>query len=168
MIGLAFLGAALLWLALVAYLAFKIPGWLGLKRIGWLLSVVLLALGLIGPFVDHWVGMRQFQKLCDEQTSPRIAPDAKSVEWGERTYSTPVGLEGYAVNILATTASFTDQASRKIFLEYEHFSTKGGRIARLAMMGGQHSCSTEQVSSKHYYQIKSIPAYQKIVNGVTK
>ncbi len=168
MIGVTFLAAGLLWLALAAYLSARLPQWLGFKKLLWPARAALFALLLVGPFVDHIVGMQQFQKLCDERTTPRIARDARSVEWGERTYSTPIRLEGYAINILATTASYTDQASRKVFLEYEHFSTKGGRIAGLAMMGGQHSCSVEQVSSKHYSQIKSIPAYQKIVNGVSK
>ena len=70
MIGLLFLGAALLWLALSGYLALQLPKWFGVSKpvARWLTSAAVFLILLIGPFVDHIVGMRQFQKLCDEQT----------------------------------------------------------------------------------------------------
>jgi hypothetical protein len=168
MIGLSFLAVALLWLALAFYLTVNLPRWLDLKKLIWPLRIVLLSILLVGPFVDEIVGMRQFRALCEERTTPRIASDAATVEWAKVSDSTPQLLKGFVINVEASTVSYTDSATGKVFLAYEYFKTKGGRIAGFALMGGWHSCSAESNQSKYSSEIKAIPAYQKIVNGVQK
>lgn len=168
MIGLLFLAVGLLWLALAYYLTVNLPRWLGLKKLVWPLRAVLLPVLLVGPFVDEIVGMRQFRALCEERTGPRIADDAASVEWAKVFDSKPQLLKGFVVDVEASTVSYTDLATGKVFLEYEYFKTKGGRIAGIALMSGWHSCSAESNQNKYSSQIKAIPAYQKIVNGVQK
>ena len=81
MIGLMFLGAALLWLLLVIYLTVTVPRWLGLQRSkAWLLRSLLLPLLLVGPFADHLIGMWQFEKLCVEDGRLEISPAAANTK----------------------------------------------------------------------------------------
>ena len=168
MIGLMFLAAGLLWLALAIYLIVRLPHWLRLKKFVRPLQAVLLLLLLVMPFVDEIVGMRQFRALCEERTAPRIADDAASVEWAKVSDSKPQLLKGFVIDVEASTVSYVDSATEKVFLEYEYFKTRGGRIAGIALMEGWHSCSAESKQNKYSSQIKAIPAYQKIVNGVQK
>lgn len=169
MIGLMFLGVALLWLGLTVYLTIKLPRWLGLKSsTSWLLRLVLVPLLLVGPFVDEIVGMRQFEKICDEQTAIQISPMAVSVKRAKRIYSSEVNVPGYLITIVLTTATYVDLDTNEVFLTYNHFSTRGGRVAGLALMGGKHSCSAEKSVHKNHSQLWQIPIYQKIVNGDSK
>lgn len=166
MIGLMFLGAALLWLGLTVYLTIKVPRLLGLKNYAsWLLRLLLVSLLLVGPFVDEIVGMRQFERLCEEQAGIQIRPVAASVRNAKRTYSPEVILPGYLINIVSTTATYVDLDSNEVYLRYNHFSTRGGRVAGLALMGGWHSCSAEKTNHKDHQQLQQIPSYTKIVIG---
>lgn len=141
MIGLAFLGVAILWLVLIVFFSLKIPKWLGLERTGWLLSLVLLVLGLVGPFVDHWIGMRQFDKLCAEQTSLQIYPAAITAKRGKVISSAYELLNGYLIPIDRRVDSFVDTDTGQAIARYYHFSTPGGRVGKLVRLGSDYECA---------------------------
>jgi hypothetical protein len=165
-IGLIFLGAALLWLAFTVYLTIKVPRWLGFKNpASWLVRTLLVPVLLIGPFVDHIVGMRQFEKLCEEKTAITVSPNAGSIKQARDISSEKRILPGYWINIWAGTRTFFDIDSGEEFLSYPVYRTRGGRVAGLALMGGWHSCSAESPSNKNHAQVQSIWIYRKIING---
>ena len=76
MIGLLFLGAIFLWLTLVYQITLRVPKWLNLKRHAWAVQALVAVVLLVGPFVDHLIGMRQFEKLCAEEGRLQISPAA--------------------------------------------------------------------------------------------
>jgi hypothetical protein len=144
MIGLMFLGVAILWLALTVYLTIKTPRWFGLKNYAsWLLRLVLVPLLLVGPFVDEIVGMRQFERLCEESHKPWISADSEKVRRARRVDSPIVDLTGYWINIRSQPESFVDQESGGTFLKYRLLHTSGGRIAGIALLGGARSCAPD-------------------------
>ncbi len=145
MIGLAFLGVAILWLALTIYLTIKIPRWLGLvNRTSWLLRLLLVPLMLVGPFIDEIVGMRQFEELCKERAVVKVSSNAAEVlrATRKRDGNLPMlELPGYWIKIQSQREGFIDVDTGKTFLSYEILHTRGGRIVGMALMGGEHSCS---------------------------
>lgn len=146
MIGLMFLGAALLWLVLVVFLALKIPKWLGLKRTGWMLSLVLLVIGSIGPFVDHWVGMKQFERLCaNARTSIQVSPDIGKVMRAKTNLPKYIDLPGYFVNIQMVRSEYIDIDTNRPFLSYETYFTPGGKVGGLVMLGSNYSCDVTAI-----------------------
>jgi hypothetical protein len=141
MIGLMFLGVALLWLWLTVYLTVKAPRWLGLKSYtSALLRLLLVPLLLVGPFVDEIVGMRQFERICQERAVVWVNPGAEKVTRAREGSERYEDLAGYWVPIRVRKIVFLDADSGEPFVGYEALSTKGGRIARIALLGGEHSC----------------------------
>lgn len=167
MIGLSFIGVFLFWIGLSIYFGKNIPKWFHWR---WQtpISLLLIPAIAVSPFVDEVVGMRQFKKLCEEMTVPRIALGAELVEWGDAVYSKPVLLENYLVDIFSETETYRDVSTGKVFLEYEYFRTKGGRVAGILLMGGWHSCSAAKTPSPYAPRLKALHAYQKIINGIKK
>ena len=141
MIGLSFLAVALLWLALVYYLTVNLPRWLGFKKGVWPLRAVLLPLLLVGPFLDEIVGMKQFRTLCEERSVVQVSPGAEKVKRARDSERTTTELKGYWISIRSQPVEYIDSDSGSVFLKYEILHTKGGRIAGMTLMGGQHSCS---------------------------
>jgi hypothetical protein len=170
MIGLSFLAIGLLWLAFSVFVGHKLPRWLGIRNpVGkWAVTAAAVVVLLIGPFVDHIVGMRQFERLCDERTAPRIAADAASVELAQVSDSASRVLDGFFIDIQVSTVSYADPATGKALLEYEYFKTRGGRIAGLALMGGWNSCSAESKNSQYLSQLRALPVFRNNINGVQK
>ena len=142
MIGLMFLGVALLWLGLTVYLTIKLPRWLGLKSsTGWLLRLVLVPLLLVGPFVDEIVGMRQFERLCSEaRNSIWLSPTAGSVKRAKTNTPAYTFVPSLWIDVEVTKTMYLDVDTNQPFLIYNTFFTKGGRIWGLLLMGGTHSC----------------------------
>ena len=167
MIGLLFLTAVLLWLALSAYVAIHLPKWFAVSKPveRWLISAVVFLLLVVGPFVDHIVGMRQFEKLCKEQTAITASPDAETVKRGKSVMSSETILPGFFIKIKSYKVSYIDLDTGKVFLTYNYFSTRGGRVAGLALMGGAHGCSADDRENKNHRELQQIPIYQKIVKG---
>ncbi len=168
MIGLSFLAVGLLWLALAFYLAFNLPGWLGLKKGVWPLRAVLLLLLLVGPFVDEIVGMRQFRKLCEEQTAIEISSTAGAVRRARDMSTEPHILPGYWISIWAGKRIYFDMDTGKEFLSYPVYRTQGGRVAGLMLLGGWHFCSAENGDNKNHKQFKEVNAYELLSNGRKK
>ena len=165
MIGLSFLAAGLLWVAAAWWLCKRLPRSLGIQKHGiWLIAVCFPAL-LVLPFVDHIVGMRQFEKLCEEQTGITVSPESSSVKRGDSTLSGATRLSGYAININLHKVSHSDLDTKKIFLTYNYFSTSGGRVAGLALMGGKHSCAASNPKNINHSDYLKATAYKRTVNG---
>ena len=139
--GLIFFGILGGWIFLSFYLPVKIPGWLGLKRYGGLVTVVLIPLMLGAMFIDEVIGMRQFERLCNERAVVWVSPEAGQVARATRPEQTETQLSGYWIAIQSQPVVYIDSDTGKPFYSYEILHTKGGLVAGIAMMGGEHSCS---------------------------
>lgn len=146
MIGMMFLAVGLLWLALSWYIAKRVPVWSSIRQpIAQLLmrAVVMLVL-LVGPFVDHIVGMRQFEKLCAEDGRLEISPAAAMTKRARELDAQSEALKGYAIPIDRQVRRIIDMDTSEQIAQYKHFSTPGGRIGGLSMLGGRDTCSAAQ------------------------
>lgn len=144
MIGILFLFAIGLWVALCVYLARKIPKWLGIERYTRSASVISFLLLLIIPFVDEIVGMRQFERLCENaRTRIWVSPDIGNVSRAKTNTPVYIPVSGYWINIESTKTTYIDIDTGKDFLSYETFFTKGGRIWGQTLLGGFHSCKVD-------------------------
>lgn len=145
MIGLGFLAAGLLWLAFSWYVATRLPKWLGVVKPVWrrLLGTTVFLLLMVGPFVDHIVGMRQFEKLCAEQTDLQLFQNGVNAKRGRETSSTRELVGGTAIAINRSVSTITDLDTGEVIARYKHFTTRGGVFARLPMLGGEHVCSID-------------------------
>ncbi len=142
MIGLLFMAMGLLWLALSWYLAKRLPNWLSIRHpiAQWLMRAMVMLLLLVGPFVDHVIGMAQFEGLCKERAVVWVGPGAEKVTAAKEAATKHEDLSGYWISIHSRKITFLDASTGIQFMGYETLSTKGGRIARIALMGGEHSC----------------------------
>ena len=165
MIGLLFLGAALLWLALSAYLAMHMPKWFGISKpvAQWLTSAAVFLLLMVGPFVDHIVGMRQFEKLCDKaQLSIRLSPTIENVTRARTNASKYIDVPGYFVNVQMIQREYLDINTGQPFLTYETYFTHGGRVGGLARLGADYSCDVD--SSPRFTEIWKKYSMQKLMD----
>jgi hypothetical protein len=170
MIGLSFLAAGLAWLALSWYLATRLPVWLGIVKPAWQwpISALLLAAFLIGPFLDHIVGMRQFDKLCKEQTGLQISPKAENVKRGIQLSSAPQLLKGYAIPIKQRTDSIVDLGTSEVVAQYKHFSTVGGRVGGMVRLGGAYECAIFQSNHPDFSKYLGLKNQIEFTTGETK
>jgi len=148
MIGLTFLAIGLLWLAFSVFVGRKLPRWLGIRNpvAKWAVTVVAVAVLLIGPFVDHIVGMRQFQKLCDERTVIKISKTANQVIRAKQLVLPTTELSGYWIKIRSSPIVYIDADTSQEFLRYEILNTKGGRVGGLVMLEGSYQCLPKDYS----------------------
>lgn len=146
MIGLTFLAIGLLWLALSVLLAVKLPKWFGASKPvwRWLLGAVIFLVLLVGPFVDHIVGMRQFNKLCDEETSLQFTANAANTIRAKGLLSKTDRLSGYAIQIERDRRPIIDLDTNQEIGWYYRFRTGGGKVGGLLMLGGKHTCAIDQ------------------------
>ena len=165
MIGLAFLAIALVWLALSALLAAKLPKWFGVAKPEWRwsISAALFLLFLIGPFVDHAVGMKQFERLCEERAVMQVGPTATRVVRAKRLDLPTTALEGYWIEIRASSVVYLDADTGQEFLRYDILNTNGGRIAGFAMLGGSYQCTP-----KDYTPAKRLNIDKLVEQGTQK
>ena len=145
MIGLTFLAIGLLWLALSVFLAIKLPKWFGVSKPVWrgLLGGIVFVTLMIGPFVDHIVGMRQFEKLCVEQTRVQINPNSVNAKSIEFVSGESQNLSGNFILIQEAQHQLVDRDSNEVVARYNYFSTKGGWIGPLIRLGSAYGCSAE-------------------------
>lgn len=170
MIGLGFLAFGLLWLAISWYLATRLPKWLGVTRPvwRWVTGAVILLLLLVGPFVDHIVGMRQFEKLCAEETDLQIYPSAASTKRGIGVPAQIEPLEGYAVQINRQTRKIIDLDTQQLIAQYNHFATRGGRVGGLVMLGGEYTCSIRGSRHPEHRKFSAFAAQINLTYGEAK
>lgn len=170
MIGLMFLGAAILWIALSRYVAIHLPKWFGMSKpvARWLISGAVFLLLMVGPFVDHIVGMRQFQKLCDEQTGLQIYPSAVATKRGRELPAQIEPVEGQVIPVNRQSRKIIDLDTDELIAQYNYFSTRGGRVGGLIMLGGHYTCAASQLS---HFDGQKFAAFAKQINltfGETK
>lgn len=170
MIGLTFLAIGLLWLALSIFLAIKLPKWFGVSKPVWrgLLGGVIFVILTIGPFVDHIVGMRQFEKLCREQTGLQILPGEANAKQGREYFSIPKLLDGYAISIQQRTDYVLNSASEEVIMQYNHFSTYGGRVGSLIRLGSAYECAVFQANHPDFSKYRAFRQQIELVSGKSK
>lgn len=135
-----------MWLTTCAYLSFRIPRWLGIRRLAWPVSVLLLPVMFAGPIYDGFFGMRQFEQLCKQRAVSTVSPVANRVVRAKRLDQSTNELHGYWIPIRAQPVTYIDVDTGLPFFQYEGLHTKGGRIGRILLMGGMHSCWPKDIS----------------------
>jgi hypothetical protein len=161
MIGLTFLAIGLLWLALSVLLAIKLPKWFGVSKPVWrgLLGGIAFVILMVGPFVDHIVGMRQFEKLCAEQTGLQIYPNAVNAKRAQETSSKRELISATVIPINRSVNTIVDLDTNAVIAEYKRFATKGGVVGGpLTAFGGEHVCSiygSKHVDHQKYLNLKN-------------
>lgn len=167
MIGLTFLAIGLLWLAFSIFVGLKLPKWLGIQGvvIQRAVTVVALAVLLVGPFVDHIVGMWQFRRLCEEQTGLQIYPNAMNAKRGRETASKRVLVCGTAIAINRSESTITDLDTGEVIARYNYFSTKGGVIGAAPMLGGEYVCSIDGPRHPMHEQYMSLKNQLRLTYG---
>jgi hypothetical protein len=141
MIGLMFLGATVLWLIAVYQITLRVPKWLNLKKHAWTVQALVALLLLVGPFVDHIIGMRQFEKLCAEEGRLNISPAAVNTKRAKKLIEDYVPLKGYVVRIEQMVIRVVDLDTGEQIAQYKYFSTPGGVVGKLPQLGGRFTCS---------------------------
>ena len=143
MIGLTFLAIGLVWLALSVFLAIKLPKWFGATKPVWrgLLGGVIFVILTIGPFVDHIVGMRQFESLCRERAVVWTSADAKSVTKARRGETRTIILPNRWILIRSQQTNYLNVDTGKQFLRHEMLFTKGGHVGSFLRLGNDYSCA---------------------------
>lgn len=170
MIGLGFLAAGLLWLAVSWYLASRLPKWLGIARPIWRLvvgAIVLLVL-LVGPFVDHFVGMQQFERLCASDTGLWVSPKAAQTKRGKGLSSQREPLHGYVIPISRQKSSIVDLDTSEVIARYSYFASPGGSVGPLLRLGGEYTCSVEQPWHADHQRFLSLKAQVGLTYGDPK
>jgi hypothetical protein len=148
MIGLSFLAVGLAWLAFSIWFALRLGRWLGIKTPSAQKAVAAVALPilLIGPFVDHIIGMRQFERLCDERTVMKISESANQVIRAKQLAMPTVELSGYWIKIKSSPIVYVDVDTNQEFLRYEILNTKGGVVGGLVRLGNSYQCLPKDYS----------------------
>ena len=162
MIGLMFLGAAVLWLVVVYQITLWLPKWLNLKKHAWTAQALVALVLLVGPFVDHIVGMRQFEKLCAEDGRLEISPAAASTKRAKELSGQFETLQGYAIPIDRQVRRIIDLDSGEQIAQYKYFSTPGGVVGKLPQLGGLFTCSARWRKHKDSEKYDELAAQTKL------
>ena len=141
MIGLMFLAAISVWLTLVYQITLRLPKWLNLKKHAWVAQTLVALLLLVGPFADHIIGMRQFERLCAEEGRLHISPAAANTKRARGVGGGSESLKGYAIPISQSIVRIVDIDTGEQIAQYKSFSTPGGVVGGAPMLGGRYSCS---------------------------
>lgn len=168
MIGLMFFAAGLLWVATVWWLCKRIPAWLGFQKYPMWLSALIFPIVVCLPFVDHIIGMWQFEKLCAEQTGLLVYPNAANAKRGREDASKAELLEGTAIQIRRRVSSILDLDTGETIAQYNYFTTQGGVVGRLAMLGGEHVCSIYGAKHTDHQKYLALKAQIKLTYGEAK
>ena len=169
MIGLLFLAAIGLWLLFTVYLTVKVPRWLGLQGpVKWLARLLLVPLLLVGPWADHLIGMRQFEKLCAEEGRLQISPAAANTKRAKEVSGDFVPLKGYAIPIEQMIVRIVDVDTGEQVAQYKYFSTKGGIVGGLPNIGNLDACAVPQRGHIDRQKYTELAAKIKLTSGESK
>lgn len=160
--GLIFLLVVGLWLALCLYLAHHIPGWLRIKRFGWILSMLLFPLLVVSPVVDEVIGKQQFAKLCETHMyyESQDMFKAKRIRVDSPPYRR---LSGYWIPIEGRTIKYIDDETNQVILSYDDFHTDGGRL-----LGSSHIFGMEKYCLSSRDQIEKMRHLEKLIQDGVK
>lgn len=145
MIGLPLILVFVLWLGLSVFLARKIPVWVGVRHHRVPLSLVLFPVIFVTPVIDEVIGMHQFEQLCNDRAVVHVSLDAARVRRAKVVSGPVLEVPNHWIKIQAQEMVYLDVDTGKPFYTYESLITKGGRIARIARLGGLHSCSAKNI-----------------------
>lgn len=140
MIALTALVIVSVWIALCAFLARKTPRWLGIRPIGGFASFLLFLVLFIAPFIDHIVGMWQFNRLCVERAVVWVSPEAGKVKKARSPLLPAANIPGQWITILSQPLTYIDVETGEPFIKYEGLLTKGGRVAQIGLLGQTFTC----------------------------
>jgi hypothetical protein len=158
------------WLALSVFVGRRLPRWLGIRNPAgkWAVTVAAVAVLLIGPFVDHIVGMWQFQKLCDEQTGLQVYPNAAKTTRARQDSTGFERLEGNAITIRRSVSTIIDMDTGEVIARYNYFTTPGGVIGRAPMIGGEYACSVKNSMNPDHRRFLALKEQVKLTYGEMK
>lgn len=170
MIGLSFLAVVLLWLALSWYIAKRVPGWLSIRHpiAQWLMRAVVMLVLLVGPFVDHIIGMRQFEKLCAEDGRLEISPAAANTKLANARWGKSEAPKGTVIPIERSVIAIIDLDTGKQIAQYKYFSTPGGVVGKLPRLGGRFTCSAGLRGHVDENAFDALAAQTNLTYGETK
>jgi hypothetical protein len=130
--------------------------------------LLLVPLLLVGPFVDHIVGMRQFEQLCAEDGRLQISPAAANTKRANELYGQFETLEGYAIPIEGQVRRIVDSDTGEQIAQYKYFSTPGGRIGKLPELGGRFTCSASGRTHIDSKKLDALAAQTNLTYGESK
>lgn len=170
MIGMMFLAVGLLWLALSWYIAKRVPVWSSIRQpiAQWLMRAVVMLVLLVGPFVDHIVGMRQFEKLCAEDGRLEISPAAANTTRARELSGQFEALKGYAIPIDRQVRRIVDLDTGEKIAQYKYFSTPGGVVGKLPQLGGLFTCSASLRGHVDALALKELATQTNLTYGDSK
>ncbi len=144
MIGLMFFAAIGLWLVVVYRITLRIPKWFNLKKHAWVAQTLVALLLLVGPLADHLIGMRQFEKLCAEEGRLQISPAAVNTKRAVTQSGDSEPLKSYAIPISQLVVRIVDLDTGEQIAQFKSFSTPGGRLSGISILGNEYSCSANR------------------------
>jgi hypothetical protein len=115
-------------------------------------------MAMANPFVDHIVGMRQFDKLCKEQTGLQILPGAVNAKRGRQDTSKRELVEETAIPIWRSLSTIINIDSDETIATHTEFATQGGTLGKFLMLGGEQNCSiysTKNIDHPKYLILKN-------------
>lgn len=125
MIGLYFFFLIALWIGLVFLVSVVITKRLPASKWRPLVGIVLFTLLLPMVFIDELIGKWQFERLCQENSTIYIAPDAK----GRTVYRADMpdeAVKGTWVHIWMQPWQFVDVMTGEILVSYKFVKAGGG------------------------------------------
>jgi hypothetical protein len=160
MIGLSFLAVGLAWLAFSIWLALRLGRWLGIKTrfAQKAVAAVALPILLVGPFVDHIIGMRQFEKLCYGPNSWQLLPGAANTKRAIEVSSKRESVDGTVIPISRRVSTITDLDSGEVIARYNYLTTTGGFVGGAPKLGNEYVCYVgvpEHPSFEQYRTLKN-------------
>jgi hypothetical protein len=163
MMGLLFFGVIGLWIWFAIWLGRKIPQWLNLKYRG-LVTAILMPVFLVAPFVDDWLGMRQFKQLCNERDMVFVSPDASIVKRATCDYGVDrKQLKNTWIPITSASTVCKDVDTKKTFISIDVLNTQGGFLyGKLGLGLGN---STQCMPSEADQTFKKLDIDTLIKNG---
>jgi hypothetical protein len=155
--GLIFFMVIGLWLVLCVALARHIPVWLGVKRFGWVLSVLLVPLLLMLPVIDEVIGKQQFANLCEKRTFLDKS-DASKARHIHRVAPPYTRLPGFWIPIEMRTVKYIDDETNEVILRDDDYHTNGGWL-----LGGSYIFGMEKYCRSRPEEIEKMQRLEKLI-----
>jgi hypothetical protein len=150
MIGLTVLAIFLLWLFIAWKLAGTIAGRIKSLWVSSVVAVVVFFSILLLPFVDQWLGQRQFKRLCEAEAKVWVSPTAKSVQ-AAQGMTDMISREGLIFPVTEQSQRYVDVITGEVFYRFKSFHTKGGFVMRAGLgLGHSTSCWPKDWGSKDH------------------
>ena len=126
MSGLYLLLIALIWLALVLLLAYKLTSRIKNTILRAVLALLLIGVLLPLPLVDEFVGERQFEQLCTDNATIQVD---RATAVGKTVYfvpQPPSEVEGTWVRIVLLAQRYVDSVTGDAVVSFNTLTAEGG------------------------------------------